>query len=524
MESVTERLQAEFHRIESIDEFQVLEAFVRVLAMQVYEEEGPNILFEFRKFAKAREFEEKTKRTGEAKPLRKEQKICQPPPPPPLPPNSLNFSAPGSLQAAPPPPPPPFPSSIPPPPPPLPALIPPPPPPPPPSSQIILGSAAPRKHNPSVQAARKLKIPALQHVSSNSIWAVADSDTLKEAEDLIPVKEFENLFCASSETFEQNLERTKSILTTGPTVICLLDTKRSTNISISLSQLKTFPEIQALFQRIRQADTTIPEDLLNALIKCEPSAEEIEIVQSHDGNFDDLNTPEKFVLEFSKTPEMAWMIRVLRYMLKIPIWAENIQEGVSVLRDTFWTLRHSQLILKFMICLRRLYELNNVVYGRQRAIQGISLEGILEFAKITSIQEGERISMLEFLESRMPGISDQLNDSLKDMNRAVVTNWDVLAGDLADLKVADRFFFQKSSSLANADAFLEQVEPFFSDWHDKIQKIDANFTDCRSAWLDLCEYFQEDPDTVKPHDFLKIWSEMIVQLDLAKQKRINIKE
>lgn len=564
VESVTDRLCAETQLFSSIEEFQVLEAFIKVLAMQVYEEESPNIRYELKQI-RSGIISQKTesqvqKPTGKLQnPIINEKEsggtsdgILNPqkdnyensgqsqssnssiPPPPPLPQNSI----------IPPPPPLPMDSSIPPPPPiPMGSSIPPPPPlpndpshphpmPPPLPNSLglmnpnggVFGSTIDRRRKSSVRALRKLKIPTITHVSSNSIWAMANSDTLKEAETLISVENFEKLFCSSSddqEVQQRNIERRQSIVSAGPVVVCLLDIKRSTNISISLSQLRSFQEIQVLFDRIKRADSEIDDELLCALIKCEPSIEEVEIVQSFDGDFEILNIPEKFVLEFSKTADMAWMIRVLRYMNKIPIWAADLQDGLNALRDNFWALRHSQLVLKLMICLRRLYELNNVIFGQQRAIQGISLEGVLEFAKVNSVQDSSdsSISMLEFLEGLMPDISDRLRDSLNGMDKAVDADWDLLAGDLADLKVADRFFFQKPDNLSNP--FTVKVRPFFTEWRDRIQKIDAEFTDCRSAWLNLCEYFQEDPNTVTPNEFLRIWSELVRQLDLAKQKRIQ---
>ena len=119
----------------------------------------------------------------------------------------------------------------------------------------------------------------------------------------------------------------------------------------------------------------------------------------------------------------------------------------------------------------------------------------------------------------MPGISDQLRESLGDLDKALITDWDALAGDLADLKVADRFFFQKSND--QDTVFVQTVSPFFTEWHERIQKIDGDFIDCRGAWLDLCEYFQEDPEACKPNEFLRIWSELLAQLEIAKNKRLQ---
>ena len=546
VESVNNRLCSEAELVTAIEEFEVLEAFIKVLAMQVYEEESSGIRYELKRHRIGLQAQPSEPQTlnqnrviqSESSSIHQEKIETTPssnkslmtqnlakisiPPPPPLPQN-LNSTRSSAIPPTPPPPPPPLPqsSSLPLPPPPLPntlGLINP--------TDGVFGSTIETKQKTSVQAVQKLKIPAITHVSSNSIWAVANSDELKDAEDLIPVEEFEKLFCVSSEDVEaqqRNTERRQSIVSAGPVVVCLLDVKRSTNISISLSQLRSFQEIQSLFSRIEAADTNIPDELLCALIKCEPSREEVEIVQAFDGDFEALNIPEKFVLEFSKTAEMAWMIRVLRYMQKIPQWAESLQNGVNALRDNFWALRHSQLVLKLMICLRRLYELNNVIYGHHRAIQGISFDGVLEFAKVGSAQEhfDSNISMLDFLESLMPNISDQLFESLKNLDKAVDADWDLLASDLADLKVADRFFFQKQDH--SATSFTSKVQPFFNEWHERIQKLDSEFTECRSSWLNLCEYFQEDPDIIKPNEFLRTWNELIKQLDMSKQKRVQRK-
>ena len=75
-----ERLKAESKMLESIDEFQVFEAFIKVLAMQVYEEESANIRFELKRL--------RTKiRSSETKPPESKSEMTTvemilPPPPP----------------------------------------------------------------------------------------------------------------------------------------------------------------------------------------------------------------------------------------------------------------------------------------------------------------------------------------------------------------------------------------------------------------------------------------------------------
>ena len=165
-----------------------------------------------------------------------------------------------------------------------------------------------------------------------------------------------------------------------------------------------------------------------------------------------------------------------------------------------------------MVCLRRLYELNNVVYGQQRAVQGISFEGILEFAKIHSVQN-TNISMLEFLEGRMPGISDQLRES-----------WGHGQGPHYGLGRScgrfGRFESSRSILLPEIQRSGHRLYPNCQSLLHRMArantKIDGDFIDCRGAWLELCEYFQEDPEACKPNEFLRIWSELLAQLEIAK--------
>jgi hypothetical protein len=475
------------------------------MAMQVYEEQGANIRFELRKNKQMHGssvplLDKELNQEENIKSILSPHELPPPPPPPPPPMQNIND---------------------------VPPLMPPPPPPPP--SGGIFGSITARKQMSvvsTVKAAQKLKVSGLNNVSSNSIWSAADRDIIKETEELIPQTDFEKLFCISMEQAkaeQMKIERRNSIaMTVGPKVICLLDTKRSTNISISLSQLRSIEEIRDTFERIQKADTSLSEDLLTSLIKCEPSNEEINHIREFKGDKESLNIPEKFVLEFSQISEMSWMIRVLRYIQKIPHWASELDKGVTALRDTFWIIRHSQVILRLMMCLRRLYELNNVIYGPQRSVQGFSFEDVLEFSKVTSIHQPDSstpISLIDYLDSKMPEICDQLTSSLSCIEMALTTEWDVLASDLTDLKVADRFFFQKCDGMSHS--FCESVRPFFNEWHERIVKIDSEFTDCRSSWLDLCDYFQQNSEELKPNEFLHLWKELISQLGLAKQRRID---
>ena len=69
VESVSSRLCSEVHILTTIEEFEVLEAFIKVLAMQVYEEEGSNIRFELKRHQAEPQISgiqnEVTKKTGE---------------------------------------------------------------------------------------------------------------------------------------------------------------------------------------------------------------------------------------------------------------------------------------------------------------------------------------------------------------------------------------------------------------------------------------------------------------------------
>ena len=211
---------------------------------------------------------------------------------------------PSTTISPPPPPPPPMPQAPPPPPPPpplpMPQAPPPPPPPPPPhlQSQSSTGSLAAephpplqrtssilelaRSHTPS-KTMKKLnwqKIPKHKTTRAGTLWEVSNNASLQPKVD-IKFEELEELFSRREVMSQRSLESSSS--TKSLTVVTLLDTKMSLNVSIFLKQFKL--DNGSIVGIIRQGEhTRISIEQLNALNKLLPDKPTVSLLISNASN------------------------------------------------------------------------------------------------------------------------------------------------------------------------------------------------------------------------------------------------
>lgn len=476
--AVKQKLAEDQDIVQAITDYDVLSAFVKTICIQLYED-----------FAKK---------------IRASSKSI--PPPPPMP-NSLNAA---------PPPPPPLPnfSNIPPPPP-LPNCGSIPPPPPPFQNQSVLGSFSNTPvRSKRFRASNKLKIRTHRQVPSESVWSLQHGDRIKEAADLFPSESYESIFCVPLERTQQreSLDRRPSLGalgSSGPMVICLLDTKRSNNISIALSRLKTIEDVIEIMNKVEAADISISEETLSALIISEPTGEELALIESFSGPSSQLNFPEKVVAEFSKRPAMSWMLRSLRYMQKIPVWAKELRSGLELLSAAFSALRQSKMVIKLLLCYRQLYELNNVVYGDQRPVQGIAIEGLLEFGHVKS-KDGS-MTLTEYLIQQLPTASRDLDCELSCLDRIGNIDWDGISGIMNDVQNGIKYLSDNMPPGAPRD-FIIQAREFQETWALQTDTLVVEHQNCQHQWQDLCTYFVLDDQDYKPSDLFEIWNQVRAQL------------
>lgn len=474
--AVNQKLLEDQDIVQNITDLDVLSAFIKTICIQLYEE-----------FAK--KIRASSKSIPPPPPL--PNSVNGPPPPPPLPlPNFSNI-----------PPPPPFPNcgSI----------------PPPFQNQSVLGSFSNTPvRSKRFRASNKLKIRTHRQVPSESVWSLQHGDRIKEAADLFPSESYESNFCVPLERTRprESLDRRPSLGAlgnSGPMVICLLDTKRSNNISIALSRLKTIEDVVDIMTKVEAADISIPEETLSALIISEPTGEELTLIESFSGPSSQLNFPEKVVAEFSKRPAMSWMLRSLRYMQKIPVWAKELRSGLELLSAAFSALRQSKMVIKLLLCYRQLYELNNVIYGDQRPVQGIAIEGLLEFGHVKS-KDGS-ITLTEYLIRRLPTASRDLDCELGCLDRIGNVDWDSISGVMNDVQNGIKYLGDNMPLSAPRD-FIIQAREFQESWASQTDALAIEHQNCQQQWQDLCTYFVLDDQDYKPSDLFEIWNQIRAQL------------
>lgn len=361
--------------------------------------------------------------------------------------------------------------------------------------------------------------------------ADSDSQLAQEARKLFPEEDFERHFCVERDAHvteasnSPGRQRQGSLAATGTAVICLLDTKRSNNISIALSRMKSLGQVVRLMERVQQADLAVPEDALNALLKSEPTQQEAALVAAFDGPEEQLNFPEKVVAEFVRRPGLSWMLRALRHMQRIPAWLAEVRQRQLLLLAAYDALLSSAALVRLLVCARRLYELNNVLYGDQRPVQGIAIDAILEFARIPCVGSGSSSSrsrsLADYLADAVPQLAEQLDADLQPVRLAAPVDWDALCDTRQDIHAGLR---QLAAAPANTDAancpFRRRVAAFLLEYEPEISHVDATHDKCVQKWAQVSEYFQleeDDDDEYRPTDLFHLLLQIHRQLAANKQ-------
>ncbi len=389
-------------------------------------------------------------------------------------------------------------------------LLPPPPPPPIPP-QSVLGSCQPRNHKNNrsdFKAAHKLKIRTHRQVGNDSLWAQPYGDLIKEAQDSFTETDFLRLFCLPTSQKHSTLPAL-SQSSTSMAVICLLDTKRSNNISIALSRMKSVEEVCELMGKIEEANLPdLSEDDLTALIKSEPTAQELKLLNEFKGPVEMLNFPEKVLYQFSLRPGLPWMLRAVRYMQKVPGWLDDCKRGLTILSATYQCLLSSPAVLKLMLSARRLHELNNVVFGDGRPVQGIALEGILEFSRLESV-DGSHLPLAAYLTQRLPQLPQQLKNDLESvLKEAIQVDWTSLGSLLADIQ-AGLAHFTSPQTIQLSRAFTIRKTDFIAQFEDSITALASAHAACAQEWKNVCTYFELDQAEYTPTDFFLLWTQIL---------------
>ncbi|XP_069129886.1 uncharacterized protein [Argopecten irradians] len=429
-----------------------------------------------------------------------------PPPPPPI------------LGGAPPPPPPPPPPGIggappPPPPPGMPGA-----PPPPPSFNLKGPNARngviiklPQQNVPKpktkMRSLQWQKIPTNKVLSGKpNIWSTAGRRFNGYVSNM-DFEAIEELFSVPSPqttavTTNQNgtpgtLERKKK----ESTEVNLLDGKRSLNVNIFLRQFR-MPNEQ-IVQLLRDgASERFESERLKGLLRILPDQDEIERLQSFDGDKDRLGSAEQFFLCLLGLPQYKLRIEGMLVKEEFKANMDYIKPHVEAVIETANEIKaHDDLQELFYLVLIAGNYLNGGNYAGDAA--GFKLSSLV---KLTETRANKpRMNLLHFVIMQAEDKNPELltfPEKLKYLKDATQAPLETLGSDIANLAGRVKTLSKELETVG--PDFKAQMTGFLTEAEKDIVELQADMEDMENLRLELADFFCEDRNTFKLDECFKI--------------------
>ncbi|XP_033631834.1 formin-J-like [Asterias rubens] len=424
---------------------------------------------------------------------------CPAPPPPPPPP------APPSLGGAPPPPPPPLPPGVgpPPPPPPPPGGVPPPPP-----GGMGLSSyhSAPSIPSssaiPSVKPKMRMrtlnwsKLAPHKVMNGNSIWAKVNE---MQNGIIVDWDVAEELFCQQMKNKtqidgkEEKTQKKKDSME----MINLLDGRRSLNVNIFLRQFKSTNEV--IVKLIKQGKSeAIGAEKLKSLLKILPESEEVEMLNTFNGDRSRLGPAEKFYTLVINIP--FYKLRVESMLLREE-FASNMDYLIPsigcIIEACKEILSSSSLREILYLVLLTGNFLNTGGYAGNAV--GFKVSSLLKLVETRANKP--RMNLMHYVATQAQQKDKNLlnfPDELTHLEEASRFSIDQLA---ADIKVLDEKVSVIASQMAEDNEDIaevkDQIQVFLKTARDDTDEVREMLAFVERMRVSIAEYFCEDSTTFK---------------------------
>ncbi|XP_060551742.1 delphilin-like isoform X3 [Ruditapes philippinarum] len=406
----------------------------------------------------------------------------------------------------------------------VPAPPPPPPPPvaPPPPAPQLPGTSSPDKSQMNVKRINWEKLD--QQRVENTVWEQIGEAT--DLQDVVRYLELEQYFSTKS-------PRHKTKLTGLPekkSKICILNPKKAYNLSIILGQLKlTLSEIRHALYMLDEEVLT-PE-LLRQLLSYAPNKQEMEQLDSYNGDIEELSPPDRFTYEMSRVPGYEQRLKAL-------VFKGNFQEKISEMKDHLQHIRKASLELRHSKKLSKILELilamgNYMNQGNQRVGEAAGFKiRFLSQLEITKTSDN-KLTFLHVLAEAVFNKFPELvavGEELTTVPAAAKFSNVLLNQELQDLRkvlqdisnTLEKFGSQKTNLGIN-DKFQDVMGHFISQASDEIQSLFRLNANTMEEFHSTVQYFGEDPKKVTTTELFGVFAEFITKFEKAHRHNIMYK-
>ncbi|KAH3732329.1 Tensin phosphatase [Pelomyxa schiedti] len=318
---------------------------------------------------------------------------------------------------------------------------------------------------------------------NNTMWVKREVVDSK----IIPLEEMEELFPQNPKVVVVEPKPASK-----PKFLLLLDTKRSNNVSIGLSQFKNMTQ-QQIIDAVNDASEELSVENLQTLSSFAPTKEELDLITSYAGDINLLPKAELFFREVSRVP--MFQEKVLSLLFKVRFFpeyqdlSEKIQSWNTAMEEITNCKGLSYVMQVILLCG------NFMNYGTpQGNATGFKIETLKKLKDLRS-PVNAAITLLKYVvklvvitkpeHSKFPGELKHLTHCCKYPLGEMVGTIGKLQQDLQ----------QNLSSLAKQPdpVFKAKMESSFQEFDENIKNLSEDFKNLQQKTNSIVTSFGEDP-------------------------------
>ncbi|KAK2842994.1 hypothetical protein Q7C36_011209 [Tachysurus vachellii] len=422
-------------------------------------------------------------------------------------------------QVAPPPPPPPAPGGIPPPPPPPPPGAPPPP------LGLLFGSPGSAVQKNIPQPSNPLKSFNWAKLNENklegTLWT--DLDDLRVFK-MLDLEDIERMFSAYQ---RQQKESGDDAAVKKVKELSVIDGRRAQNCNILLSRLKlSNDEIKKAIMTMDEQED-LPKDMLEQLLKFVPEKSDIDLLEEHKHELDRMAKADRFLYDMSRINHYQQRLQSLYFKKKFAERVADIKPKIEALSQASTEVLKSQN-------LRQLFEVvlalgNYMNKGQRGNAYGFRVSSLNKIADTKSSID-KNITLLHYLimilEQKYPKVS-LFHEDLQNVPEAAKINMTELEKDVNNLRsglksVEAELEYQKSRPSDSGDKFVSVVSQFNTVAGFSFSEVEDSLQEAKETFKKVVKVFGEDPSSMQPDDFFRIFDQFLQAFAEAKQDNENM--
>ena len=371
---------------------------------------------------------------------------------------------------------------------------------------------------------KRLHWTAVKNVDQETVWnANEEHDATMDLEELSTM--FARNRPAAAKPAESDAPAAAS---KAPKRVTLIKMKRANNIAITLSRFKmTNEQLRAIILGV-QLDK-LDADGWEALIRCVPEDEELEVLGCYEGDLAVLGRTEQFFLSIADIPRVVLRLETIGKMLAHDDLLRDLQTKLGMVGETSRCVKNSK---RFPRLLKLVLDIGNYLnqgttFGRAKAFR---LEALLKLADTKSVDLKQ--TLLDYLVALVAESSPELLDidgDFPQLEKVTQASIEGFVSDLLQLQSGVAMIehevdlARKRTKTIDGDGMLSVMEPFLERAKAAMEELNALYATVEKQTREMVTFYGEDLQECPPDQFFKLLYTFMLQFRDAKKKHEALK-